>query len=473
MKKGKMREFMKKKLLALGIAGIMIAGLTACGGGAAKTDSAAASKAAEKAAEEAVEEAVVEEAVEEAVVEEAAAEAAAGSGEEVKITIFNTKSEIQDAFEEMAAEYSAEHDGVTIEVYYSSDTVAAHLASKYAANDPYTISMVDPKDIYSLAPDHAIDLSDQDWVSHTQYAISVDDKVVGFPVCIEARGVIYNADAVEAITGETFNPEDYATLDAFTALLETMRQGGIEGPTAIQKEDWSLSAHYIQEVYEEQPDVQKFVDSLYDGSADLVNNEKFNSMMDTFDVLKEYNYMKGAEISAERETSEAMLATGEVAFMFGGNWDWSLIKDFEPSENMGMMPVPQNMDDGTNEMLVGGGSKMFFIDSSDKTSDAQRQAAKDFLNWLVFDEAGNEFLTVQCAVIPAFDNIDTSALDPLSASVKEYADAGALVPNYDYDPDDHIPSVGASMQKYLAGEIDRPTLATEISDYWKNAKRPS
>ena len=73
--------------------------------------------------------------------------------------------------------------------------------------------MVDPKDIYSLAADHAIDLSDQSWVNETDYAIGVDGQINGFPTCLEARGVIYNADAIEAITGETFNPDDYKTLE--------------------------------------------------------------------------------------------------------------------------------------------------------------------------------------------------------------------------------------------------------------------
>ena len=78
---------------------------------------------------------------------------------DVKITIFNSKMEIQSQLEEMAAQYSAEK-GVDVEVYYSSDTVAAHMSTRYASNEPYTLSMVDAKDIYSLAPDHAVDLSD-------------------------------------------------------------------------------------------------------------------------------------------------------------------------------------------------------------------------------------------------------------------------------------------------------------------------
>ncbi|MCD8019993.1 MAG: ABC transporter substrate-binding protein [Clostridiales bacterium] len=385
------------------------------------------------------------------------------------ITIFNSKSEIQDQMEEMAEEYSAA-TGVDVEVYYSSDTVAAHLATKYSANDPYTISMVDAKDVYSLAEDYAIDLSDEEWVDYTDYAITVNDQVVGFPVCIEARGIIYNADAIEAITGETFDPADYSTLDAFQALCEQLVAGGMESPTGILKEDWSLGAHFLAEVYEQQDDVEAFVTSLTEGTADLANNEKFNSLMDTFDTLMTYNYAASSAIAAEREVTSQKLAEGEIAFMFGGNWDWSVINAYDYTENLGMMPVPQNTDDGTNEMLVGGGSKYFFIDSSDNTSDEQRQAAKDFLNWLVLDEDGNAFLTEDCNLVPAYSNIDASALDPLSQSVKSYADAGSLIDNYNYLPDDHYSLNGATMQEYLAGQIDRATLAADIEEYWTTAE---
>ena len=369
--------------------------------------------------------------------------------------------------EEKAAEY-AEEKGIDVEVYYSSDTVSAHMATRYASEDPYTLSMVDAKDIYSLGKEHAIDLSDQDWVNDTDYEIAVDGAVYGFPVCVEARGLMYNADAIEAITGETFNPDDYKTLDAFKELIAKLVEGGMETPVGIMKEDWSLGAHFLSEVYEEQEDVDAFITSLHEGTADLINNEKFNSLMDTFDVLMENNYAKDSAIAAEREVSEQKLAEGEIAFMFGGNWDWSVINAYDYTENMGMMPVPQNTEDGTNEKLVGGGSKYFFIDNSDNTSAEQQQAAKDFLNWLVYDEAGQSFIATDCALVPAFSNNAIEVADPLGKSVKKYADEGALIPNYDYAPDDHYSICGASFQKYLAGQIDRAGFAAEIENYWKS-----
>ena len=384
--------------------------------------------------------------------------------DKVSITIFNSKMEIQSQFEEMAEKY-AEDNGINIEVYYSNDTVAAHLATKYSSGDPYTLAMVDAKDIYSLAKDHAIDMSDQEWVKNTNYAIGIDDQINGFPMCVEARGLIYNADAIEAITGETFNPEDYKTLDSFKELIEQLKEGGMETPTGIMKEDWSLGGHFLSQVSEEQPDVEEFITKLHEGEADLINNEKFNSLMDFFDVMKENNYAKDSAIAAEREVTEMMLAEGEIAFMYGGNWDWSVINAYDYTENMGMMPIPQNTDDGTNEKLVGGGSKYFMIDSSDTTTDEQRQAALDFLEWLADSEEGQKFITEDCALVPAFSNNENEVADPLGKSVKKYADEGAMIDNYNYMPDDHISLCGAIFQKYLAGQMDRAEFATEIEDY--------
>ena len=413
---------MKKRILAIVLALVLVLALTACSGG----------------------------------------NGGSSGGGKVAITIFNSKMEIQSQMEEMAKKYS-EEKGVDVEVYYSSDTVAAHLSTRYASNDPYTISMVDAKDVYSLAAEHAIDLSDQDWVKNTTQAIAIDGKTYGFPVCVEARGIIYNADAIKKATGEDFDPTSVKTTADLKALAEKVGTG-------VMKEDWSLAAHYLAEVYEQHEDPDAFIAGIKDGSIKLIEDEKFNALMDTFDVLKENNYAKDAAISAEREVTEQKLAEGEIGFMFGGNWDWSVINAYDYSKNMGIMPVPNDMKDGSSDKLVGGGSKYFFIDASENTTDDQRQAAKDFLNWLVSDAEGQDFLVNQCALVPAYSNITLEVPDPLGASVKKYADADALIANYNYLPDDHYAKCGAIFQKYLANEIDRATFADEITAYWSTAE---
>ena len=280
-----MKKYFKRAAAAL-FAGILAAGLLAgCGGGGA-----------------------------------ASSDGGSASGDGVAISVFNSKMEIQSQLEEKAAEYS-EEKGVGVEVYYSSDTVAAHLATRYSSNEPYTISMVDAKDVYSLAEEHALDLSDQEWVGNTTQAISIGDKVYGFPVCVEARGIIYNADAIKNATGEDFDPESIKTTDDFKAIIDKCKAGGMESPVGVMKEDWSLAAHFFAEIYEQQEDPDAFIAGIKDGSIKLADDKKYNEMMDTFDVLRDNNYAKDAAISAEREVTEQKLAEGEIAFMYGGNWD--------------------------------------------------------------------------------------------------------------------------------------------------------
>lgn len=423
---------MKKRITAAVLAAVLIMSMTACG---------SKSGSAEKSTD----------------------------NKNVTITIYNSKIEIADKMEELASEYE-KATGVKVKVDSPDDTVTIHLATRYAANDPYTISMVDAKDVYNLAADHAEDLSDEKWVSDTKQAISIDGKVYGFPFCLEARGIIYNADALKNVTGKDFDPSSCQTLDDFKSLLKELSSDGMEYPVAIQSEDWSLGAHYFPQIYEEQDDTDSFVKGLNDGSINIADDEKFNSIMDTFDVLMQYNYAASDPLNAVREDSEKMMAEGKIAFMFGGTWDWSLINQYNPSENLGIMPIPQNTDDGANTKIVAGSTKYLFIDNSDSISDAERQAAKDFLNWLVYDDAGQKFISETCDLISPFTNNSVDAVDPLGNSVKQYQNDDNLISWYNFLPDDQQSTVGSMMRQYLGGEVDRKQFAADINSYWKNAR---
>ena len=138
-----------KRILAMAISTVMtVTMLAGCGGQGAPADASGA--AGESGA---------------------ATEASGDASGRPVVTILNSKMEIQEQLEEMAQAYSESHDA-DLEVYYSSDTIAAHLSTRYAANEPYTLAMVDAKDVYSLAAEHAVDLSSEDWVKDTTEAIS-------------------------------------------------------------------------------------------------------------------------------------------------------------------------------------------------------------------------------------------------------------------------------------------------------------
>ena len=418
-----------KKILTLLLISAMTIGLTACGGSASSSEA---------------------------------------SDGKVAITIFNSKNEIQEHLEEAAAAYG-EANNVDIEVYYSQDTVSAHLATRYASEEPYTINMVDAKDVYTLGAQYGYDMSGSKWIDDTDYAITVDDKVIGFPVCIEARGVLYNADAIKTALGEDFDPDSIKTLDDFKAFLDRLVAAGMESPTAILKPDWSLAAHYLQHVYEERADVDGFMADLYAGKVDLMQDEKFNALMDTFDVLKAYNLFKEGPISAEDEQVHQALSEGQDAFQFGGCWEWNDIIDYDYTGNIGLMPIPQNVEDDFTGKMVVFGSKYFYIDNSENTTQEQRDVAVDFLDWFALSEDGQNLVSDTCAMISPFKSNTVTCANDIGVSVKKYADAGLTIASYDYDPDDHYSKLGAVMQRYLADQCTRQELADEIEAYWASA----
>lgn len=388
-------------------------------------------------------------------------------GGEVAITLLNTKSELVEQFEEMAKTYK-EQTGVTIEVAFTSDVVGTHLAERYASGNPYTIMMVDRPDVYDFQ-EYLLDLSGEDWIKDggDVYGVAIDGKVYSFPMLIESVGLLYNAQAIEDVIGKEFVWEEYNTPEKFQALLDELAAGGMEKPVAINKEDWSLANHFFGQLYNQQGNSaegsQAFVDSLKSGETKLMENERFNSLMDSFDMLAKYNINGADPLAADYDMNNAYFAEGDVAFWYNGSW---VTEVYDKTDKIGIMPLPQkDGSDGANDCLISGASKTLVVDQ--KYATPEQQAAKDFLNWLVYDEAGWSFMVDDCSIIPAFANIDKKVSAPISVSAQEFIRKNATEFWYQTIPGDHGTQVGAMMQKYFSGNIDRAELAGEIEGYWQ------
>ena len=319
-----------------------------------------------------------------------------------KITFLNTKTEIQDYLEDMGAAFK-EETGIEVEFY--TNTEENHITEKYAAGEPYTIMMMDYPDVADYQ-EYLYDLSGEKWIGDggSQYGLTLDGKVYGFPFVIEAMGLIYNADAIEKITGETFNWEDYSNLEAFKGLLDKLVEGGMESPVALNQDDWSLASHVFGQAYCAREDGSEeaslaFVDGLKKGEEDLANDEDFNALMDLIDVYMEYNINKDDPLSATYDMNDEYLKEGTVAFWPNGSWATDVS---ELTDNVGIMPYPMDTKDEVNaHNLVSGATKMLAVDAAYSSEDEQK-AALEFLNWLVYSDYGQKFMVNTCSLITAF-----------------------------------------------------------------------
>ena len=391
------------------------------------------------------------------------------------ITLLNSKAEIQVALEKMAAEFEGK-SGVHVEVMpvTDGDSPYTKVVSMYNSGNAPTLSILDTTDVIALAEEKAEDLSDEEWILEAEgYLTEVGGKVYSFPLCVEGRGLIYNKAVIEKALGEEFNPDGITTQEEFVELLDRLVENGIAKPVSLAKEDWSLGAHHLQYIYETSDGTsegaQETIESIKDGKLELDTYDRLSDFLDMFDVLKKYNVAKGDPLGADYDEMAIDLVDGKTAIWFNGNWAWPNLEEAgaETEDEYGFLPYFMNNDskDFANQKIQGSPSKQIMLDGQLAT-DKQKEAAKEFLNWIVFSEIGQQMLVKTCSIIPPFQNNPYEPNDPLSRDIYEKVhedkafNASAIVPN------DRWAVLGAAMQKYLADRSDREELTKSIQEYW-------
>ena len=391
-----------------------------------------------------------------------------------KITLLNSKAEIQVALEKMGAEYEKK-SGVHIEVMpVTDDSPYTKIVSLYNSGNPPTMSILDTTDVIALAEEKGEDLTNEAWVAEAQgYLTEVNGKIYSLPLCIEGRGIIYNKSVIEETLGEEFKPESITTLGEFQAFLDRLVEAGMERPLSLAKEDWSLGAHNLQYIYETydgtSEGAQEIIESIKEGQIDLASYNRMNEFLDAFDVLKAYNVSRKDPLGADYDEMAIDLADGKTAFWFNGNWAWPNLEEAGANNDdvYGFLPYFLNNDpeDFANQKIQGSPSKQVMLDGQ-MASDKEKAAAKEFLNWIVYSEIGQQMLVKTCNIIPPFTNNPYEPSDPLSRDIYKKVHEGKAFNASAIVPNDHWSVLGAAMQKYLAGRSDRQELIDSIQTYW-------
>lgn len=394
----------------------------------------------------------------------------------VKITMLNSKGEIQAQLEDAAKAFTKTNPKITLEIVPlpAGGSPFEKISAMYAAGNAPSLSILDPGDIPKFK-EKFLDLSSKKWVADASTgsldAAKVDGKSYGFPLAIEGYGFIYNKTV---LTKAGVDPKTITTQDSLEAAFKKVKAAGV-APIVISPMDWSLGAHFLPIAYTNQGKnsvgTQKYLTDLKAGNANLSANKSFNGLIKTFDIMKEYNLDKKAPLDKKYENNQQSLATGKAGFWFMGNWTWPQIKAIDKTGDYGFIPVPtsNNALDYGNTQVTAGPSKFIAIDKTNNDEN-QQAAAEKFLEWLIYSPEGQNVLVNKCNAIPAFKNITLPLADPLAKSIKSYIDAGKIIPTIPNLPADHWSALGAEMQKYLAGKIDKAGLAKAIEAYWKSAQ---
>ena len=193
---------MKNILLLCLVTFLMAFAVVGCGSPVADNETEEAATAADDSAETAPDSSADEPAE------------APSSDEPVQVTSLGTiKGEIAEPFEEAVEVYNASQDKYEVVIVpFGSDPVQTMSSLFASGNMPTLINMGQE---FSLFQETSCDITDAEFsqlaFDGTQADVTVDGRIYGMPITIEAFGLLYNKAVLDEAVGGDFDPSTIRT----------------------------------------------------------------------------------------------------------------------------------------------------------------------------------------------------------------------------------------------------------------------
>jgi len=432
-----------KKLIALLLALVMVFSLCACG---------------------AKEEAPAEEAA--APAEEAAApaeEAAAGS-----VYYLNFKPEQDQAWQDLAAEYTAA-TGVPVTVLTAaSGTYEETLMAEMGKSEAPTMFQVNGPVGLANWVDYCYDLSDSELYSHLtsdSFALTEDGAVYGIAYVIESYGIIAN----KALLAEAgYSVEDINSFETLKAVAEDITarsdelgfaafsSAGMDGSS-----DWRFKTHLANlPIYFEYQ-----ADGI--GTTTEIKGDYLDNYRQIWDLYINNSTCDPAELSAKTgDDSRNEFLNGEAVFFQNGSWEYGSLSAVYADEDLVMLPIYVGAGDEANQGLCTGTENYWCVNAD--ASEEDIAATLEFMNWCVTE--GAEAMANSMGFVIPFD----TAVESPNLFVKQdvaYTAEGKTPVSWNFPT---MPSeewkngVGSALTAYAADQTDDnwAAVVTAFVDGW-------
>jgi ABC-type glycerol-3-phosphate transport system substrate-binding protein len=402
------RILMKKRILALAMAGLMVAGLAGCGSSSSSTSSSAATSstsAAEAAGSTA----------------EASSTGTTAKSTGKTLRLVNGKIEVDAQLKDLAKQYEKETGvKVQIESLGGGVDIQGTLKGYYQADNMPDIFVCGGPTDFANWTGKLADLSDQKWVSDTEAAYKDDDgKVIGFPYTTEAIGLAYNADILKkAGVGPDSMKKAFETIDSKKDELGlTAVVGYCAEATNLY---WSTGNHLFA-AYEDEGlkrDDTKYFDMLSkDGSVDAKRMSDYANMIALFNKYSDPDLL----VSGTYDQQILNFASGKYAFVTQGSWIGSTMTSddkeaYDKAGDFKVGMVPYAFEEGQDTILTNSPS-WWAVYKNDNTEESEK-----FLQWCASDE-GQNILVNKAGFISPFKSCKYVASDPFAQTITDYMKA--------------------------------------------------
>lgn len=382
------------------------------------------------------------------------------------VKVFQLKVEINEALLDLAKKYE-EETGVKVEITSvgGGADYGASLKAEFQKGTEPDIFMIQGAGDLKVWEHKVDDLSSEKWVSNavkgTLDTVTKDGKIYGMPAATEGYGLIYNKGILEKAG---VDPKTIDTIDKLKAAFSTIDSKkadlGLDNIVSYTtKETWVTGNHTFNMALAAQENPPQFMADFIDGKADIVNNQIFKDWTNLVELLCASS--GGAALDTiDYSAQVGNFALGKTAFLHQGNWVAGDLAKLDVDFEMGFIPLSIN-----NDTKISGsipvGVPMYWVANKDSKVNAE---AKEFLNWMVSSETGQESLVSDMKMIPAFTNFKVETDDTLAKSISEFNNEGKTLPwTFTNLPDGFsMEKIGPIFSKFAKGEIDKEDMLKEI-----------
>ncbi|MEH7548348.1 ABC transporter substrate-binding protein, partial [Neobacillus vireti] len=314
------------------------------------------------------------------------------------------------------------------------------------------------------------DLSDQPWVKDAYEALkpmTMDGKIYGQPVNMEGYGFAYNKKLFKK-AGITELPKTFSELES---AAKKLKAAGITPFSVGYAEWWVLANHGLNVPFAyQQADDENFIPGLNEGKSKIEGNKYFEDYFKLVDLTVKYGNKN--PLTTDYNTEVTQFANGETAMIQQGNWIQPMLDKLNPGMEVGFVPLALTDDAAQADKLMVDVPTNWVV--YNKAPNADKKAAKDFLNWMVSSEEGKKALVKDFKYVPAFKTIEAKAEDigPLGADLQKYSQDGKT---YSWQfmkyPDGAGQEFGATLQAYVGGQKSKAEAMKALDATWAKLKK--
>ena len=406
-----------------------------------------------------------------------------GDSDKGRVYYLNLKPEASDQWKALAEEYKKETGIETTVQTAASGTYEQTLKSEIAKDNAPTLFQVSGNVGLARWKKYTADMSDSEpykQLRDQSTALKGDNgEILGVPFVIESYGLIYNKDLLAkyiATDGAKIKSvDDIDNFDTLKAVADDIQakkdQLGVKGAFTStgfdSSSDWRFKGHLANN-----PLYFEFRDNNITEQPASIKGTYLPQFKQIFDLYLKDSTCPRTQVSSKTgDDANSEFALGQAVFYQNGTWAWPDLQGAGvKADSVGMMPIYMGVKGEENQGLDVNSDAYWSI--NDKASDADKKATKDFLKWVVTDQAGIDSISKDMGLTTPFKSFEKVKSDnPLVQAEIAYQDSGkeavstrptAMIPSEEWKN-----QLGSAMLEYAQGTGDWSAVKKAFVDNWK------